>query len=173
MTRLSYAAMNLISPILSELDREGASTLKMLERVPAEHLEWRPHAKSMSLGQLAWHIASIPRRVVTLLDAGEFDLTTARPAAAPEAGADIVGEFKRNLEYVRARIKTFDDDTIRQPFTLRRGEQVLQTMPNIAVLRTIFLNHSIHHRGQLSVYLRILDVPLPAIYGSSADELPL
>ncbi len=161
--------MHLVSPILSEIDREGASTLKMIERVPAEQLEWRPHVKSMSLGQLAWHIATIPKRIMAMLDAGEFDISTARPGPAA-AGPDIVGEFKRNLDDIRARVKTFDDDTIRQPFTLRRGDQVLQNMPKIAVLRNIYLNHTIHHRGQLSVYLRILDVPLPAIYGTSADE---
>ena len=161
--------MHIVSPVLSELDREGASTLKMLERVPADRHDWRPHVKSMSLGQLAWHIATIPRRVGQMLDAGEFDLATARPSPAQPDG-DIVAEYKRNLEDVRARIKTFDDDTIRQPFTLKRGEQVLQTMPRIAMLRSILLNHSVHHRGQLSVYLRMLDVPLPAIYGTSADE---
>ncbi len=162
--------MHLVSPILSELDREGASTLKMLERLPAEQLEWQPHAKSMSLGRLAWHIASIPKAVGRMLDAGEFELTTARPAPAPPAGADIVGEFKRNLDDMRLRVKAFDDDTIRQPFTLKRGGEVVQTMPKIAVLRNIYMNHTIHHRGQLSVYLRLLDVPLPAIYGTSADE---
>jgi uncharacterized damage-inducible protein DinB len=162
--------MHIVGPILSELDYEGASTLKMLERVPADRLEWQPHAKSMSLGQLAWHIASIPKTIGRMLDAGEFDLANARPAPAPPAGADIVGEFKRNLDDIRARVKAFDDDTIRQPFTLRRGDQVIRSMPKIGVLRNILLNHSIHHRGQLSVYLRMLDVPLPAIYGTSADE---
>jgi uncharacterized damage-inducible protein DinB len=163
--------MHLVSPILSELDREGASTLKMLERLPADQLAWKPHAKSMSLGTLAWHIASIPKLIMRMLDASEFDIGTARPApAAPESGADIVDEFKRNLADIRARVKAFDDDTIREPFTLKRGGQVVQNMPKIAVLRNIYLNHTIHHRGQLSVYLRLLDVPLPAIYGTSADE---
>lgn len=165
-----HSPMHIVSPILSELDREGASTLKMLERLPADRLAWSPHAKSMSLGQLAWHIASIPKLIVRMLDAGEFDLGGARPASAPEGAADIVGEFKRNMEDIRARVKAFDDDTIRQPFTLKRDGEVVLNMTKIAVLRNIFLNHSIHHRGQLSVYLRLLDVPLPAIYGTTADE---
>lgn len=162
--------MHIVSPVLSEITFEGASTLKMLERLPADHLAWTPHAKSMTLGRLAWHIATIPKRIIAMLDAGEFDLANARPSGEPESAADIVAEFKRNLEDIRARVKAFDDDTIRQPFTLKRNGQVLQNMPKIAVLRNIFLNHSIHHRGQLSVYLRLLDVPLPAIYGTSADE---
>lgn len=162
--------MHLVSPILSELNHEGASTLKMLARLPADQLAWTPHAKSMSLGRLAWHIATIPKLIVKMLDAGEYDLANARPAGEPESGADIVGEFTRNLDDIRNRVKAFDDDTIREPFTLKRNGEVLQKMTKIAVLRNIFLNHSIHHRGQLSVYLRLLDVPLPAIYGTSADE---
>jgi len=162
--------MHIVSPVLSEITYEGASTLKMLERLPADQLAWTPHAKSMTLGRLAWHIATIPKLIIKMLDAGEYDLANARPAAEPESGTDIVAEFKRNLEDIRARVKAFDDDTIREPFTLKRNGQVLQNMPKIAVLRNIFLNHSIHHRGQLSVYLRLLDVPLPAIYGTSADE---
>src|SRR5688572_16093653 len=149
--------MHLVSPVLSEITYEGASTLKMLERLPVEQLAWTPHEKSMSLGRLAWHIATIPKRIIAMLDAGEFDLANARPSGEPESGAEIVAEFKRNLEDIRQRVKAFDDDTIREPFTLKRGGEVLQRMTKIAVLRNIFLNHSIHHRGQLSVYLRLLD----------------
>ena len=99
-----------------------------------------------------------------------FDVGTARPAPTPPPAPDLVGEFKRNVDEARARIVAYDDESIRQPFTLRRGDRVLFTIPRIGVVRTIFMNHSIHHRGQLSVYLRMLDVPLPAIYGTSADE---
>jgi uncharacterized damage-inducible protein DinB len=161
--------MSIITALLAESAHEGASTLKILERVPADKLEWKPHEKSMSLGQLAWHIATIPGRIVKMLEKGEFDLAGARPGP-PDGGAGAAEEFKRNLEIIRERIKQFDEESIRAPFTLRKGEQVLQSMPKVAVLRTIFLNHSIHHRGQLAVYLRLLDVPVPAIYGTSADE---
>src|SRR5262245_36702178 len=163
--------MSLLKPILSELERESASTIKVLERVPREQFDWRPHAKSMTLGTLAWHIATIPATIGRLLQAGEFDLTNARPAASPAPNADLVAEYKRNLEAIRAQVGAYDDEAAKHPFTLRKGEQVLMTMPRIAVLRTIFMNHSIHHRGQLTVYLRMLDVPLPAIYGTSADEM--
>jgi uncharacterized damage-inducible protein DinB len=163
-------AMSLIHPLLSELERESASTARMLERVPREKFEWRPHAKSMSLGQLAWHIATIPQTIGRLVAAGEFDVVNARPAGQPAADADLVGEYQRNVQALRAQVGGFDDDAAKAPFKLRRGEQVLQTIPKIAVLRNIFMNHSIHHRGQLSVYLRLLDVPVPAMYGTSADE---
>ena len=162
--------MHIVSPVLAELNYEGASTQKMLERVPREHFDWQPHAKSMSLGTLAWHIATIPKTIARFLDAGEFDLNNARPGSTPPPDADVIAEYQRNLDELRARIKTFDDDTIRQPFTLRRGDQVVQTITRMVMLRNIFMNHSIHHRGQLSVYLRMLDVPLPAMYGTTADE---
>jgi uncharacterized damage-inducible protein DinB len=162
--------MSIATGILAELEYESAATLKVLERVPREHVDWRPHAKSMTLGTLAWHIASIPRTISRLLDAGEFDVSTARPAGAPAAEVDFAAEYKRNLEAIRAQIGAFDDAAVKQSFTLRRGEQILQTIPKVAVLRNIFMNHTVHHRGQLTVYLRMLDVPLPAIYGTSADE---
>jgi uncharacterized damage-inducible protein DinB len=163
--------MSIVGPLLGELQFESASTIKMLERVPREHFDWRPHEKSMSLGTLAWHLATIPKTISNLLAAGEFDLTKARPAGAPAGDIDLVGEYKRNLENIRAQIGAMDDDAVKAPFTLRRGDQILQTLPKMAVLRNIFMNHSIHHRAQMTVYLRILDVPLPAIYGTSADEM--
>jgi uncharacterized damage-inducible protein DinB len=164
--------MSIATALLAELQVESFSTIRVLERVPREHRDWRPHAKSMALGQLAWHIAGIPRTVMRLLEAGEFDLANARPAGAPPDDANPVDEYKRNIEAIRERIGALDDATMRENFTLRRGDRVLQTIPKAAVLRNIFMNHSIHHRGQLTVYLRMLDVPLPAVYGSSADEIP-
>src|ERR1051325_2291182 len=162
--------MSIATAILAELQYESAATIKVLERVPHEHFDWRPHAKSMSLGALAWHIATIPRTISRLLDAGEFDLTVARPASSPAGDVDLVGEAERSLHAVRAQLGAFDDAAVKQSFTLRRGDRVLQTIPKVAVLRNIFMNHTVHHRGQLTVYLRMLDVPLPAIYGTSADE---
>src|SRR4051812_31051684 len=111
--------MTLVKPILAELEFESASTIKMLERVPREQLDWRPHVKSMSLGTLAWHLATIPKTIGRLLGAGEFDLAKARPASSPPADADFVGEYKHNLEAIRAQVGAFDDDAVKQPFTLR------------------------------------------------------
>lgn len=160
--------MNLITPLLAEAELEGRSTLRVLERVPADKLDWRPHAKSMSLGQLASHLANIPRTVIRLLEAGEFDLSNARPA--PQSSGTAAADFEQNLADMRSYMQKLDDATLLQKFTLRKGDQVIQQFPKIGVLRNIFLNHSIHHRGQLSVYLRLLDVPVPAVYGTSADE---
>ena len=162
--------MRIADTIVTELEREAANTVRMLERVPNDRLEWRPHTKSMSLRQLAWHLAVIPKRVGAMLRAGEFDLLSARPDPASESAGDIVGEFQRNLQAVHAQIGAMDDDAMRERLTLRRGEKIVTTFSKAGVIRTILMNHSVHHRGQLSVYLRLLDVPVPAMYGTSADE---
>jgi uncharacterized damage-inducible protein DinB len=159
--------MRIADPILGELDHEARSTRRMLERVPADKLAWTPHEKSMPLGKLAWHLATIPKRVTELLAQGTFDLSTARP---PQAQDDFLGEFDRNVAAVRAAIGALDDESIRAPFTITRDGKELMTIAKVSMIRSILLNHSYHHRGQLSVYLRLLDVPVPAMYGSSADE---
>jgi uncharacterized damage-inducible protein DinB len=162
--------MSLTKPLLAELEFESASTIKMLERLPRERFDWRPHEKSMALGQLAWHIATIPKTIGRLLAAGEFNLENARPAGAPPDDADPVAEYKQNLAAIKEQVGALDDEAARKPFTIRQGDEVRQTIPNIVMLRNILMNHSVHHRGQLSVYLRLLDVPVPAVYGTSADE---
>jgi len=156
--------------ILGEMHREGISTVRMLERVPPDQLDWRPHSKSMSIGELAFHIASIPSRAAAMLRAGDFDLTKARPNVTVQNDASPVEVYRRNLDELRAVVDALDDEAIKERFTLRRGDQVLMDIPKWGMIRTIAMNHSYHHRGQLSVYLRMLDVPLPAIYGTSADE---
>ncbi|HYM61091.1 MAG TPA: DinB family protein [Thermoanaerobaculia bacterium] len=163
--------MRLNDPILGEIDRESKSTIRMIVRAPSDKLDWTPHPKSMTLGALCWHLATIPERVAIMLRRGSYDATTARPGPAPNAG-DAIGVFKKNIAEIRALIDGMSDADLVAPFTMMAGERVLTTMPKIAVIRTILLNHSYHHRGQLSLYLRLLDVPLPAIYGTSADENP-
>lgn len=163
--------MPIIQNFLSELDAEAKTTARVLERVPAEHLSWTPHPKSSSLGRLAWHIASIPATAQRLLRAGTFDLSAARPAQElPTDTAAIVAEFHRNFAGTRAYLETLTDDFLRESFNIVRDGQTRMTIPRIGVVRTILMNHTYHHRGQLSVYLRLLDVPLPTIYGSTADE---
>jgi uncharacterized damage-inducible protein DinB len=162
--------MKVADVVLAELEREGASTVRMLERVPADKLDWRPHQKSMSLGQLAFHIAGIPARVMGMLQAGEFDVATAGRAPVVQTDTTAVEVYRRNLDQCRSTIGTMDNEQMKQPFRMRVGERVLTEMPKSAVVRSILLNHTYHHRGQLSVYLRLLDVPVPAMYGTSADE---
>jgi uncharacterized damage-inducible protein DinB len=162
--------MPLANALVAELEQEGKSTLRMLERVPADKLDWTPHAKSMTLGRLAWHLASIPSIAVRLINAGRFDVINAGPPQMPQ-NPDFVASFRRNLEEIRSTIAALDDDALRAPFILSREGEIINETRKIIIIRSILMNHSYHHRGQLSLYLRMLDVPLPAIYGSSADEI--
>lgn len=162
--------MALTGAILAEIDQEARATRAILERVPDDKLNWAPHPKSMTLGKLAWHIATLPVNVGTMLREGEFDLAKAGRPPQAESAADIVAAFTRHLEEIKAYLAAIDDTALRAPFTLRRGDQTLRTITKLGVVRAILLNHTYHHRGQLSVYLRLLDVPIPSIYGPSADE---
>ena len=162
--------MPIINAILPELDIEAKTTVRVLERVPSDRLDFTPHPKSSTLGKLAWHIASIPATVQRLLRAGTFDLSQARPAPIPSDTNAIVEEFRRNTADTRAYLETLTDENLREPFTMIRGGQTVMTIPKIGVVRTILMNHTYHHRGQLAVYLRLLDVPVPVIYGTTADE---
>jgi uncharacterized damage-inducible protein DinB len=162
--------MSIINSILAEMEQEARTTTRVLERVPTEHLEWAPHAKSMTLRRLAWHVAFIPNRVEQMLRVNSFDLSQARPADPPNDTASIVDGFHKNMASVREYIAKLDPETLKEPFTLKRPNGTELTIPKIAVIRNILMNHTYHHRGQLSVYLRLLDVPVPAIYGTSADE---
>jgi uncharacterized damage-inducible protein DinB len=162
--------MRLIDPILKELERESISTIKLFERLPNAQLDWRPHPKSKSLGDLAWHLATIPKRIATMLQASSFDMSTARPAARPESSAAIIDAFRSNLDETKAMLSAMDDDVLRERFTMIRDGREVIAMPKIGFIRTVMLNHSYHHRGQLTVYLRLLGVPLPPVYGNTADE---
>jgi uncharacterized damage-inducible protein DinB len=165
--------MSIIHAILGETDFEVPTTVRVLERVPQDNLDWAPHPKSMTIGRLAWHIAGIPARVQQMLRAGDFDVASAGPPQMPRDVKEFPATLQRNMDELRDYLRTLDDDALKAPFTLRHGEQVLQKIPKVAVLRSILLNHTYHHRGQLAVYLRLLDIPVPAIYGTSADEGPL
>jgi uncharacterized damage-inducible protein DinB len=163
--------MSLNHAFSSELQQEGASTKKMLERVPAEHFSWKPHEKSYSLGVLATHIAELPTWVGYTLKADELDfLTMNYTPSEVNTSADLMKLFEKNLEQAKEDFKDTADEKFMENWTLRRGEQVYFTMPKIAVLRSFVLNHIIHHRAQLSVYLRLLDIPVPGMYGPTADE---
>ena len=167
--------MRLIDPILMEFDRECATTKKLLERAPADKYAWKPHAKSMSLGQLAGHIAGLPHWVGGSLLPGEFDLAKAGPDAGPKEPASreaLLKTFEESVAGAKAAMAQLDDAKAMGTWRLRKGPVVIMEMPRLAFVRTILMNHGIHHRGQLSVYLRLLDVPVPGIYGPSADENP-
>jgi uncharacterized damage-inducible protein DinB len=142
----------------------------LLERLPEDKLAWKPHLKSMSIGGLATHLSSIPHWAGTILNEASFDLAAAQPNLPERTSrADILAAF----DQARAQTRAFMDKTDAEyvsPWTLKRGGHEVFTVPRVAAFRSFVLHHIIHHRGQLSVYLRMNDVPVPAIYGPSADE---
>jgi len=159
--------------MISELSREKATTKRVLERVPEGQLAWRPHPKSMTLGQLALHVARIPGDLAGLAQLEEFDASMANfEPAMPESNAQILSALDASIASATSYLQTLTAATADANWRLTlRGKEVF-TMPRIDVLRSLLLNHWYHHRGQLSVYLRLIDVPVPVIYGRSADENP-
>ncbi|MFA6958946.1 MAG: DinB family protein [Thermoanaerobaculia bacterium] len=167
--------MSIAEQVLPEFDREMAITRRVLERASDERLAWRPHAKSQTFGGLATHLANIPTWVGIAIGGDSFD---AMPKDAPPPRAILLGSreailetFDRNVTAARAAIGAATDEHLHGPWSLLAGGEVRFTMPRTAVLRSFVLNHLIHHRGQFSVYLRLCDIPVPSIYGPSADEL--
>jgi uncharacterized damage-inducible protein DinB len=161
--------MSISAALLPEFDHEMATTRKTLERVPEENLAWKPHQKSMSLGQLASHIAEMPGWGVAGLTMDSLDMANYKPWLG-SSRQEILGVFDKNVAAARTAIEGADDARYMTNWSLTRGGQTMMTMPKIAVVRTFVLNHVIHHRGQLSVYLRLNNVAVPSIYGPSADE---
>ena len=164
--------MPIIDSILAEFDHELPVTLRVLERVPFDKLTWTPHPKSKPVGNLAWHIATLPARVQTMLTDGDFDVTAGRPMPMPDQPGAIAAGLTAHAEQLRASLAAMDESALKDTFTMRAGQKILNRMPKIAVIRNILFNHTYHHRGQLTVYLRMLDIPVPAVYGASADENP-
>ncbi len=167
--------MSLFDPILAELEHEAATTQRILERVPSDQLDWRPHEKSMSLGQLALHIANIPGSISGMLskDSLQIDPATIGKPRVPGSKAEILATLETGLDQARNFLGSLTPESAAETFRLTAGPLELFAMPRAAAIRTIMLNHWYHHRGQLSVYLRLLNVPVPVIYGASADENPL
>ncbi|HEX8143713.1 MAG TPA: DinB family protein [Pyrinomonadaceae bacterium] len=165
--------MNFSEPVIAELKHEAATTRKMLERVPQDSLTWQPHEKSMTLGRLAAHIAGLPLLLVAALEHDEYDTNELRAQSPPADNVSSMLEaFDRSIAAALELLKTLSGERLLTPWRYRNGEQLLFEMPRIAVIRFVVLNHIVHHRGQLSVYLRLRDVPLPSVYGPTADESP-
>ena len=165
--------MTISEALLPEYDHEMATTRRLLDRVPEAQFAWRPHDKSMTIGQLAGHLAGIPYWCTATLDASDLDLDTIpRQPPTPASRAAILAEFDATVAKARAGLAAATDPQLLAPWTLKKGGQELFTMPRISAIRTFVMNHSSHHRGQLSVYLRLNDVPVPPIYGPTADEQP-
>jgi len=164
--------MKIIDALLAELEQEAQTTRRQLERIPQEHLTWKPHPKSMSLGQLALHIATVPGNVaeIAALDVVPNPPTFQQPEAS--TAAELVPALIETVAKAKRALGEFDDAKMQATWRLQNNGKDLIAMPRVAVVRNIMLNHWYHHRGQLQVYLRLLNVPVPSVYGPTADENP-
>lgn len=164
--------MRLVDPILAEIDQEAPITRRILAAVPEDKLTWKPHEKSMSLARLAQHVAEIQGRLSEIMVTESFDPTTFPKQAEPITHGEIMATFENGLTRAKELIGQTDDERCLQDWSFVVGGNPLMTLPRIAAYRVLLMNHLYHHRGQLSVYLRLLDVPVPHIYGPSADDNP-
>jgi uncharacterized damage-inducible protein DinB len=157
----------------NEIQREAQTTLRLLERIPADRMAWKPHVKSMSLGQLALHVAAIPGALCSMAQADVFDAASVNfEPPAPESAGQILVALEQSIDAAVRYLSNLDAGQAEAPWRLTlHGKEVL-TMPRLGLLRSFLFNHWYHHRGQLTVYLRLLDVPLPVVYGRTADENP-
>jgi uncharacterized damage-inducible protein DinB len=166
--------MPLNQALLPEFDHEMANTRNTLERVPENKFAWKPHQKSGSMGWLAAHLADLPSWTTMTIKQDSVDIAPQgappQPPAAPKSIKELLEKFDKNVKEARAALAGADDATLLKPWSLLKTGQVLMTMPKIACMRTWVMNHTIHHRAQLGVYLRLNDIAVPAIYGPSADE---
>ena len=163
--------MALVDALLPEFDHEMSTTRTVLERVPEAKFDWKPHDRSFSIGALAAHVATLPTWATETITRSEIDVSPNQqpPAAFPSHG-DLLATFDRNVAAARAALAGRTDAELMAMWSLTRNGRTLFSMPKAIVLRSFVLNHLVHHRGQLTVYLRLLDVPVPSIYGPSADE---
>jgi uncharacterized damage-inducible protein DinB len=163
--------MTIATALLAELEQEAQTTRRVLERIPDEHLSWKPHPKSMSLGQLALHVATVPGNVAEL---AAMDSPAPPAFVQPQAGtaAELVPALAASLEKARRALGGLDDSAMGATWRLMAGGREVMAMPRFAFLRAVMLNHWYHHRGQLLVYLRLLDLSVPSVYGPTADENP-
>jgi uncharacterized damage-inducible protein DinB len=164
--------MKMIDGLLAELEQEAQTTRRVLERIPQAHLSWKPHPKSMSLGQLALHVATVPGNVAEI---AAVDTIPEPPSfVQPEAAttAELVPALTESVAKAKRALGGFDDARMGAMWRLQSGGRDIMAMPRVAFVRAIMLNHWYHHRGQLLVYLRMLDLSVPSVYGPTADENP-
>ena len=165
--------MSMTQTILQEFDTEAKTTRRVLERVPADKFAWKPHPKSMSLGELAMHTAMTPGVICGWATEDEKKFTAGGDKTpTPGSTADVIAAHDKSVQTMKDVMGQLGDDGLMKGWKATSGDQTVFAMPKVALIRAIALNHWYHHRGQLSVYLRLLDVPVPSIYGPSADENP-
>lgn len=163
--------MTMTDSLVAELMQEAATTRQVLERVPEDKLSWAPHPKSMSLGQLALHIAVIPGAIAELISELTREVPTVPQPEATSRG-EILSALDESVAVATARLSAWREDDLMAEWRMTDGEETILALPRIGMVRSVMLNHWYHHRGQLIVYLRLLDLPVPAVYGPSADENP-
>jgi uncharacterized damage-inducible protein DinB len=154
----------------AEFKHEAGVTRKLLERIPTEKFSWKPHEKSMTMGRLAAHIIELIWWPQDIMVKPEFDFSSNTRSFDPQTNTELLELFDKNLQPTIESIGTASDEHFQENWTLRMGDHVILCMPRSQVIRVVILNHLIHHRGQLSVYLRLNDISVPSIYGPSADE---
>jgi uncharacterized damage-inducible protein DinB len=173
MTTMTEPVATMIRPMLNEFREEVVITKRVLDRVPADKLSWKPHPKSMSMGQLAIHIATVPGALAHITRADQFDVAQGNFVPTPPKDLEeIHSAFANSVREVEEYLSHLTEEAAQGSWRLTFGEREMLRRPRVEVLRSIMLNHWYHHRGQLSVYLRMLEVPVPVIYGRSADENP-
>jgi uncharacterized damage-inducible protein DinB len=165
--------MTLSESFLAELQQEAATTRRLLEGIPEDKLAWKPHGKSMTIGRLAGHLAELPKLVTPALQMDELDLASGNytPLDAGKV-SELLAAFDENIASASALLKAQSDERLQDSWTMRMGDHRIYEGTRMGAIRTLCLNHILHHRGQLSVYLRLLDVPLPSVYGPTADTPP-
>ncbi len=164
--------MPLIDGMLQELEQEAQTTRRVLERVPDNQLAWRPHPKARTLGELAMHVAIVPGAVAELIGSPSPAQVPQFADPIPKSASELIPALDASIAKAKKALGGMDDAALMAPWRMMLGERELFAIPRVALLRSIMLNHWYHHRGQLAVYLRELDVPIPSIYGPSADENP-
>jgi uncharacterized damage-inducible protein DinB len=164
--------MSIADALLPEFDREMGVTRRLLDRLPDAQFDWKPHEKSMTLGRLAEHLAELPAWASVAVTQSSVDMSAGRPPGyvPPQSRRAVLEMFDKNVKDARAAISGKTDADLMAPWTLKAEGTEVFTMPKAAVLRSFVLNHLVHHRGQMSVYLRLQSVPVPSMYGPSADE---
>ncbi|HVQ36729.1 MAG TPA: DinB family protein [Pyrinomonadaceae bacterium] len=164
--------MAIIDGMLQELEHEAQTTRRVLERVPADKLTWRPHPKARTLGELAMHVARVPGGVAELIGSPSPAQVPTFAEPVLNSASELIPALDESIAKARKKLGSMDDGALTETWRMMQGEREILALPRAALLRSIMLNHWYHHRGQLSVYLKELDVPIPSIYGPSADENP-
>jgi uncharacterized damage-inducible protein DinB len=164
--------MSIAESLLPEIDQETATTKRVLERVPEDKLSWKPHEKSFSLGQLALHVATTPGQIANLVTPDEVELPASFEQSEAQSKEEVLTAHEESVAKAKQYLSGLSDEAAMATWRVVSGGNEVMAAPRIGMIRSLMLNHWYHHRGQLSVYLRLLDVPVPSIYGPSADENP-